>query len=39
MIAAQENTTVQALLAEALDLLFLDRGKSPIAGGNGQRPR
>lgn len=31
MIAAEESTTNQALIAEALDLLFTRKGKSKIA--------
>ncbi len=31
-LALEHDTTVQALLAEALDLLFIDRGAMPIAG-------
>jgi hypothetical protein len=31
-LALEHDTTVQALLAEALDLLFIERGKMPIAG-------
>jgi hypothetical protein len=31
-LALEHDTTVQALLAEALDLLFVERGKMPIAG-------
>lgn len=31
MIAAEEGTTNQALLAEALNLLFVKKGKSSIA--------
>ena len=30
MIAAEEDTTNQALIAEALDLLFLKKGKDKI---------
>ena len=30
-LAVEENTTVQKLLEEALDLLFEDRGKPPIS--------
>jgi hypothetical protein len=30
----EHDTTVQALLAEALDLLFVERSKMPIAGSN-----
>ena len=31
MIAAEEDTTNQALIAEALDLLFTKKGKQKIA--------
>lgn len=31
LLAAEEETTVQALLGEALDLLFLKKGKGTIA--------
>jgi hypothetical protein len=31
LLAAEEETTVQALLEEALDLLFLKKGKGAIA--------
>jgi hypothetical protein len=31
-LALEHDTTVQALLAEALNLLFIERGKMPIAG-------
>lgn len=31
MIAAEEDSTVQALLREALNDLFIKRGKAPIA--------
>ena len=31
-LALEHDTTVQALLAEALDLLFVERGVMPIAG-------
>jgi hypothetical protein len=31
-LALEHDTTVQALLAEALDLLFIERGVMPIAG-------
>ena len=31
MIAAEEDTTNQALIAEALDLLFMRKGKQKIA--------
>lgn len=31
IIAAEEGTTKQALLAEALDLLFLKKGKARVA--------
>lgn len=31
-LALEHDTTVQALLAEALDLLFIERGVSAIAG-------
>lgn len=30
MLAAEEDTTIQALLAEALDLLFVKKGKGKI---------
>ena len=33
-LAIEHDTTVQALLAEAIDLLFVARGKMPIAGSN-----
>lgn len=32
-LALEQDTTVQALLAEALDLLFMAHSKAPIAGG------
>jgi hypothetical protein len=32
-LALEQDSTVQALLAEALDLLFVEYGKAPIAGG------
>lgn len=32
LLAAEEDTTVQALLAEALDLLFIKKGKGAIIG-------
>jgi hypothetical protein len=32
LLAAEEETTVQALLGEALDLLFLKKGKGTIMG-------
>lgn len=32
MLAAEEDTTTQALLEEALDLLFLKKGKGKIIG-------
>ncbi|MDI2091861.1 ribbon-helix-helix domain-containing protein [Commensalibacter oyaizuii] len=32
IIAAEEDTTVQALLEEALNLLFVKKGKSHIGG-------
>jgi hypothetical protein len=32
LLAAEEETTVQALLGEALDLLFLKKGKGKIIG-------
>lgn len=32
LLAAEEETTVQALLGEALDLLFLKKGKGKIMG-------
>jgi hypothetical protein len=32
-LAAEEDTTVQALLEEALDLLFVKKGKGKIIGG------
>lgn len=32
LLAAEEETTVQALLGEALDLLFLKKGKGTIVG-------
>lgn len=32
LLAAEEDTTVQALLEEALDLLFLKKGKGHITG-------
>jgi hypothetical protein len=32
LLAAEEETTVQALLGEALDLLFLKKGKGTIIG-------
>jgi hypothetical protein len=31
-LALEHDTTVQALLAEALDLLFIEHGAMPIAG-------
>ena len=31
LIAAEEDTTIQALLAEALDLLFVKKGKARVA--------
>lgn len=31
LLAAEEDTTVQALLAEALDLLFVKKGKGRLA--------
>ena len=34
LLALEHDTTVQALLAEALDLLFVEHGKAPIAGGD-----
>ena len=34
-LAAEEDTTVQELVAEALDMLFQARGKAPIAGRKG----
>lgn len=33
-LAVENDTTVQALLAEALNLLFIERGKLPIAEEN-----
>jgi hypothetical protein len=33
LLAAEEETTVQALLGEALDLLFVKKGKGTIRGG------
>ncbi len=38
MLAAEEDTTVQSLLEEAIDLLFVKKGKSAIAArlGDGQ---
>jgi len=32
MLAVEEETTVQALLEEALDLLFVKKGKDRVAG-------
>jgi hypothetical protein len=32
--ALEYDTTVQALMAEAVDLLFKEHGKLPIAGSN-----
>jgi hypothetical protein len=32
MLAAEEDTTTQALLEEALDLLFLKKGRGKIIG-------
>jgi hypothetical protein len=32
LLALEHDSTVQALLAEALDLLFVQYGKAPIAG-------
>ena len=31
LIAAEEDTTIQALLAEALDLLFVKKGKTRVS--------
>lgn len=31
LIAAEEDTTIQALLGEAIDLLFVKKGKAKIA--------
>jgi hypothetical protein len=36
LIAVEDDTTVQALLEEALNLLFVKKGRAPIAGGEGQ---
>ena len=33
-LALENDTTVQALMAEALDLLFIEHSKMPIAGSN-----
>ncbi len=30
-LAAEQNTTVQKLMAEAINMLFLSKGKGPIA--------
>jgi hypothetical protein len=32
MLAAEEDTTTQALLEEAIDLLFLKKGRGKIIG-------
>jgi Antitoxin-like ribbon-helix-helix len=32
LLAVEEDTTVQALLEQALDLLFVNKGKGKIAG-------
>ena len=32
MLAAEEDTTVQALLEEAIDLLFVKKGRGKISG-------
>ncbi len=34
MLAAEDDTTIQALLEEALDLLFVKKGKAQLAVGN-----
>lgn len=39
LIAVEDDTTVQALLEEALDLLFVKKGRAPIAGGEGRGQR
>lgn len=35
MIAAEDDTTVQALIEEALDLLFVKKGRGPLIHPNG----
>jgi hypothetical protein len=32
LIAAEEDTTIQALLEEAIDLLLVKKGRAPMAG-------
>lgn len=32
LLAAEDETTVQALIEEALDLLFVKKGKGPLIG-------
>jgi hypothetical protein len=39
LLAVEDDTTVQALLEEALNLLFVKKGRAPIAGGEGQGGR